>query len=122
MPACRIVLRVDREVCTKQGERLSLDTRYFICSLDPGSVTAADLLRYVRGHWQIENNLHFIKDRWWDEDRHHTRRPGLAVCLAALNNAALSIHRLHSGPKQNLRANADYVTWNPEIGLNMLRN
>jgi hypothetical protein len=68
----------------------------------------------------MENSLHLIKDRWWDEDRHHTRRPGLSACMAAINNAALSIHRLKSDPNIPVRAAADYIAWDPNIGLTLL--
>ena len=122
LPGCRLALRVDRQLRSSDGEVLSHDVRYFISSLDPEQVTAADLLRYVRGHWQVENGLHFIKDRWWDEDRHHTRRPGLSACLAALNNAALSIHRLRSDPQIPLRAAADYIAWKPARGITLLNS
>ena len=113
---------MDREVRSPDGELLSHDVRYFVSSLDPESVTAADLLRYVRDHWRIENGLHFLKDCWWDEDRHCTRRPGLSACLAAINNAALSIHRLRSDPALPVRAAADDIAWNPSIGLKMLHS
>lgn len=99
---------------------LSHDVRYFISSLDPDQVTAAELLQHVRQHWRLENGLHFLKDRWWDEDRHHTRRPGLSACLAAINNAAISIHRLCSDPTIPLRAAADQIAWKPALGLAML--
>jgi len=113
---------VDREVRAPHGEVLSREVRYFVSSLDPECVTAADLLRYVRDHWRLENGLHFLKDRWWDEDRHHTRRPGLSACLAAINNAALSIHRLRSDTQLPVRAAADYIARNPAIGISMLNS
>ena len=117
---CQIALRVDREVRANHGELISHDVRYFITSLDPAEVTADDLLRYVRDHWRVES-LHFLKDRWWDEDRHHTRRPGLSALMAALNNAAVSIHRLRSDPEIPLRASADYIAWRPALGLELLQ-
>jgi len=40
--------------------------------------------------------------------------------MAAINNAAISIHRILSNPDIPLRASADYVQWLPEIGINML--
>jgi predicted transposase YbfD/YdcC len=122
LPSCQIALRVDREVRTSEGVVLSHDIRYFVTSLNPDQVTAGELLRHVRNHWRLENGLHFLKDRWWDEDRHHTRRPGLSACLAAINSAAITIHRLRSNPDLPLRAAADYIAWNPEIGLQMLLN
>jgi predicted transposase YbfD/YdcC len=115
-------LRVDRTVRSSDGVVLTHDVRYFISSLDPDRVTAAELLQHVRHHWRLENGLHFLKDRWWDEDRHHTRRPGLSACLAAINNAAVSIHRLRSDPDTPLRAAADYIAWNPARGLAILHS
>ncbi|QDU94507.1 hypothetical protein Pla8534_22980 [Lignipirellula cremea] len=74
----------------------------------------------MRGHWRIENGLHFLKDRWWDEDRHHTRRPGLSPVMAGLNTIALSIHRLCSDAEQPVRAAADHIAWRPARGLEIL--
>ncbi len=45
------------------------ETRYLITSLSPDQVSPKRLMDLVRGHWSVENGLHFIKDRWWDEDR-----------------------------------------------------
>ena len=122
LPGCRIALRVDREVRSTDNQVMSHDVRYFVTSLDSERVTAAELLQYVRHHWRVENGLHFIKDRWWDEDRHHTRRPGLSACLAAINNAAVSIHHLRSDPHLPVRAAADKITWNPALGLQLLNS
>lgn len=122
LPGCRIALRVDRELRSADGQVMTHDVRYYVSSLDPDQVAAADLLRYVRQHWRIENSLHFLKDRWWDEDRHHTRRPGLSACMAAINNAALSIHRLRSDPDLPVRAAADHIAWNPARGLEILNS
>jgi predicted transposase YbfD/YdcC len=81
LPDCQIALRVDRELRDDRGEIVLHDTRYYVSSLDPDQVTAADLLRHIRQHWRIENSLHFLKDRWWDEDLHHTRRPHIgSIC------------------------------------------
>jgi len=114
------VVRVDRQLTTKDGLVVLDDTRYFVTSLNPDLVSAYDILRHVRNHWRIENCLHFTKDRWWDEDRHHTRRPGLSALMAAINNAAISIHRILSDPGIPLRAAADYIQWSPAGGIAML--
>jgi hypothetical protein len=78
-------------------------------------------LKYVRGHWQVENSLHFVNDRWWDEDRHWNRRPGLAPRLASLTNVALTLLRLTS-PKDTrpLRARADELCWHPLHALKLI--
>lgn len=102
---------------TAEGELLSRESRYFVSSLDPGSVTAEELQAYIRGHWQVENCLHFVKDRWWDEDRHYTKRPGLAEAFASLTNAALAVLRLIHPGDQPLRATAERVQWAPLSAL-----
>jgi len=103
--------------------RLSHDTRYFITSLDPSDVTPSDLQKIVRDHWQIENSLHFVKDRWWDEDRHYLSRPGLGQVFATLTNFALSILRILQPPGDSLVETAENIRYSPRktlqiIGLN----
>jgi hypothetical protein len=107
-------------VRTPNGKLLSLESRYFASSLNPDLVTASELQSYIRGHWQVENCLHFVKDRWWDEDRHHTRRPGLAESFATLTNAALSVLRLIHCPNRPLRATAELIQWAPATVLAQL--
>jgi predicted transposase YbfD/YdcC len=119
-PSCRIGLRVDRDLLAANGDVVSHDSRYFLTSLDPSQLTADQLLGHVRDHWQIENSHFFLKDRWWDEDRHATRRPGLAQRLAILNSAAVTVLRCHQSTDQPLRAQADHIAWFPTRGLQLL--
>jgi predicted transposase YbfD/YdcC len=119
-PGCQIVLRVDREVRSPDGKIFLANSRYFAASLDPATVTSSELQSYVREHWQVENCLHFVKDRWWDEDRHYTKRPGLAEAFASLTNAALSVIRLIRESAQSLRATAEAIHLNPLTALHRL--
>jgi predicted transposase YbfD/YdcC len=97
------------------------ETRYFACSLDPRAVTPRELLALVRGHWGVENRLHFIKDRWWDEDRHYLSRPGLAERFAVLTGAALAVLRLtRDDPGQPLRARADELCGDVQQAISLL--
>lgn len=96
------------------------ETRYFLTSLDPGLVTATELLAAARAHWQIENSLFFIKDRWWDEDRHWTKRPGVSEWLAKLTSAAITVLRALGPPHLPIRGRGDQIAWNPGLGLAML--
>jgi len=109
VPGCQILMRVDREVFEPDGSLYSHDTRYFISSIDPGTVSPDDLLRSVRGHWQVENCLHWMKDRWWDEDKHYLKHCG--EIFVTMTNAALSVLRLMQQPGENLRATADEVRY-----------
>jgi hypothetical protein len=117
---CQILARVDHEVLAADDAVVLQESRYFVGSTDPGTVTARDLQQYIRHHWQVENCLHFVKDRWWDEDRHYTKRPGLAESFAALTNAALSVLRLLCPLGLPLRAAAEEIQWHPLPNLDRL--
>jgi predicted transposase YbfD/YdcC len=120
-PGLRAVARVDRQTRAADGTQ-TCETRYFATSLNPDAVSAAQLLRLVRGHWSVENNLHFEKDRWWDEDRHMCRRPGLAERFTTLLSAAVSVLRvLNPGaPGEPLKAQADVLNWDIDKAVNLL--
>ena len=64
-------------------------------------MTPDALLAAVRGHWQVENGLHFIKDRWWDEDRHYSKRPRVAEGFAVLLNAVVTVLRAAGDPEDD---------------------
>ena len=114
------MLCVERVVVERGTETLR-DVRYFASSLSPDSATPRQLLRWVRGHWSVENNLHFVKDRWWDEDRHVLRRPGLASRMATLTSCALSVLQLvASTASHGLRRQADLFAWRPQTALQLL--
>ena len=120
-------MRVDREVIDHDRALLSHDTRYFITSLDPSDVTPSELKKLVRDHWQIENSLHVVKDRWWDgllrwrhEDRHDLSRPGLGEVFATLTNFALSILRLLQPPGDSLIETAENIRYSPRKTLQII--
>ncbi len=110
-PGVALILRVESEV-TKAGVSTALETRHFITSLAADAVSPRRLMDLVRGHWGVENGLHFIKDRWWEEDRQWSIRPGLAERLAALRDSALAALRLIPNLPEDLslRARADHLS------------
>jgi hypothetical protein len=55
---------------------------------------AKDLLDLVRGHWTIENRLHWVRDVTFDEDRSQIRKGNGPRVMATLRNLAISILRL----------------------------
>ena len=55
------------------------------------TLTAQQALAWLRGHWEIENRLFWVRDVSQDEDRLHGRAIGLA--LSGLRNVAINILR-----------------------------
>ena len=100
--------------------RESHDVRYFLSSLDPGTVTPGDLQKLVRDHWQVDNCLHFVKDRWWEEDRHYLKHPSVSHPFIELTNAALSLLRLLQSPGEMLREIAEDFHHLPRKALQIL--
>ena len=52
------------------------------------------MLELSRGHWAIENRLHWVRDVTFDEDRCHIRKGAGAQVMASLRNLAISLLRM----------------------------
>ena len=68
-----------------------VETHPWLSSLAPELAGAAVLAAGLRGHWAIENGLHYVRDVTYAEDRLHARVT--AHLLAAIRNAALNLLR-----------------------------
>src|SRR3954469_4470200 len=53
--------------------------------------TAADFGRWVRGHWDIENGLHWVLDVVFREDRSRIRAENAGANLAMIRRVAVSL-------------------------------
>jgi predicted transposase YbfD/YdcC len=84
------LVMVVREYTDAKGQQ-QVGTRYFISSLPP---TVKMLANAVRNHWKIENQLHWVLDVTFREDRSRAQdaQPNLGVlrrvALSMLKNAA----------------------------------
>ena len=94
-PHAKQIVKVYRERCTLDNELISAETAYYITSLpaDQADPAALDLL--VRGHWGIENRVHYVRDVTYDEDRHQAYTGNGPRTLATCRNLAISALRLH---------------------------
>jgi hypothetical protein len=70
------------------------ETAYGLTSLSREKAGCARLLALNRGHWAIENGLHWVRDWAFDEDRCRIRRGVGARVMASLRNLAISLLRL----------------------------
>jgi hypothetical protein len=77
-----------------KGRRTTEETVYGVTSLSPEQASPAQLLAYNRGHWEIENRLHYVRDMTWDEDRSQVRKGRRPHAMATLRNLAISLLRL----------------------------
>jgi len=77
-----------------KGRESTVETVYGVTSLPPNRASAEQVLAYNRGHWQIENCLHHVRDMTYDEDRSQVRRGRRPHAMATIRNVAISLLRL----------------------------
>lgn len=80
-----------RETRSITGEKLTKDIAFIATSRDARRMTAADLNRYIRGHWGIENKKHYIRDTVYREDDNQSWKGSGPQALASLRNFATSL-------------------------------
>jgi hypothetical protein len=90
-PGLAQIGRVDSEVV--RGGKVSHEVRYFITSVPRSRADAATLLRWVRGHWSIENRSHYVRDVTMGEDASRIRKGSGPEVMAGLRNAAIGLLR-----------------------------
>lgn len=73
---------------SESGSKSSTEVRFFIGSIAPGVKKFA---RYVRGHWAIENTLHWCLDVTFREDENRVRERNTANNMAWLKRFGLSM-------------------------------
>jgi predicted transposase YbfD/YdcC len=91
-PDVAAVVQVNRER-EVNGVRATT-THYYLTSY---AGTAAELGRWVRGHWGIENGLHWVLDVIFREDRSRIREGNAGANLAMVRRVAVSLLRRAPG-------------------------
>ncbi len=74
--------------------RWHTETVYAITDLPPQHVRPDELAAWLRGHWQIENALHWVRDVTYAEDHSQVRTGHGPQVMASLRNLAISVLRL----------------------------
>ncbi len=92
------------------GSKVSIDVRYYIASIPMGVKKFA---RYVRGHWAIENTLHWCLDVTFREDENRVRNRTTANNMAWLKRFGLSLLK-QQNDKYSIAMRRRVAGWNLE--------
>ena len=92
--------------------------RYGVTSLPATIAIPERLLKLKRGHWTIENGLHYVKDVTMGEDKSMTHCDNGPKIMAALRNTAVSLLR-HAG-FSTIAARMRYNSTHPQAALEVL--
>lgn len=101
----------------KVGEKVSVETRYYISSLK-GS--ARKLLEASRTHWGIENCVHWILDVAFDEDRSRVRTDHAPHNLAIIRHIALNLLKRETTSKGGVKARRKRAGWDEDYLITVL--
>src|SRR5215213_10300882 len=102
----RSVAMVEAE--RRLGDRVEREARYYLSSL-PGAATR--LGAAVRGHWGIENRLHWVLDLAFREDECRVRQGAADQNLAVLRRLALNLLRRETTAKVGIKAKRLKAGW-----------
>jgi predicted transposase YbfD/YdcC len=88
-PHAAQVVQVTRKTRDLKARRWRTVTIYAITSLTHAQASPARLADLLRGHWAIENGLHYIRDVTFAEDASQLRTGGGPQVMACLRNLAI---------------------------------
>lgn len=87
--------RVERSVKQVNTGKTHTEVALLITSLSPEQASPERLLTLNRGHWEIENRLHWVRDVTFGEDHSQIRTGTGPRMMATLRNLAISLLRLY---------------------------
>jgi len=88
------------------------ETVFFITSL-PAKVRL--IARHLRGHWKIENSLHWVLDVTFNEDRSRIRKDAAPEIASVFRRLALMLLQQDNTLKENIRGKRLRAGWNTTV-------
>lgn len=105
------------EAIREVGGQVSVERRYYLSSLP---LDVATFARAVRGHWGVENKLHWVLDVQMREDESRARSGYAAENLATLRRLALNLLRREKTKKRGLKGKQRNAGWDHAYLLRLL--
>ena len=115
-PELNSLIEIKSKRLDKKSGKESEETRYYISSCKEG---AQKLLQSVRGHWQVENNLHWTLDVTFREDESRARAGYSAENFSMLRQFALNLVKKESS-KKAIRRKQNIAGWDESFLLKIL--
>lgn len=114
----RLAIQVTRRTRRLDGAKWSTEIAYAVTDLPAEQAQPADLASWIRGHWCVENRLHWVRDVTYDEDRSQIRTGNGPRAMSSLGNLVLSMLRLHGAT--NIAQALRHFAWDPRQPVALL--
>ena len=108
-PGLAALVRVDTTRYPADGPAQLQPARYYLSS--QAGLGAEQALEAVRGHWAVENQLHWHLDVTLGQDAHRLRQPQAAENLALVRKMALNLLRADT-TAASLKVKRKRLGWN----------
>jgi predicted transposase YbfD/YdcC len=112
------VAELTRTVTVRRTGKTTREVVYLITTLSPLAASPQRLLSLVRGHWCIENSLHYVRDVTFGEDRSRLRVGNAPQVMAALRNLAITL--MHRQGQFQIAAARRQFAYHPQEALRLL--
>ena len=96
----------------------SVERRYFISSL--AGTDAERMAATIRGHWSVENQLHWVLDVSFAEDQSRQRKDHSAENFSRLRRIALNLLRRETTRKRGIKGKRLNAAWDHDYLLKLL--
>ena len=100
-----------------KGEESTTELRYYIGSK---TTKAKEYSSYIRGHWGIENSLHWLLDMVFDEDHSRLRKDHGPENFGLLRRLAVSLLKNDKTCKGSIRSKQLQAIMDDQVVTNML--
>lgn len=107
-PKLHTIIKVQTQRTMVLTGAQSKETRYYISSLKQN---AKEFARLIRVHWQVENNLHWVMDVVFDEDKSRVRKGNADANFAIVRRWVLNILKRDTKNKKSLRVKRKLTLW-----------
>jgi predicted transposase YbfD/YdcC len=105
------------EATREVGGKQTVEQRYYLSSL---ALDVATFARAVRGHWGVENKLHWVLDVQMNEDQSRARAGYAAENLATLRRLALNLLKREKSKRRGIKGKQLNAGWNHAYLLRLL--
>jgi len=113
------IFRITRYTGGLDGQRERKEIVHGITNLTPSQADPDRLAALIRGHWAIENSIHWVRDMTFGEDAHRARTGNAPAVLAAIRNLVTTALRLAGAV--NIAAARRAAALKPATILRLLR-